>query len=91
MCRNFPKRDELLFSTDKGCKYKPYKCTVIVFYGKYELSFFIFRMYRIVVMKKHIMYILLWGNTQKEYKQHKATDYLDYLLSQIIILVCYYL
>ena len=85
MYRKLSEYKKLLVCAYKRGKNKAHERTVDVLASDNDLSRLINRVYRIMVVKKHIVDVLFGGNTHKEHNQHKAANDLDYLLSHLFL------
>ena len=74
-CGRLCKGLKLFFGCEERSKFKTEKGAVIVFDSDYDLSLFIDRVYRIMVMMYDVVYILLGHHAGKEYEQHQSADY----------------
>jgi hypothetical protein len=82
VCRYFFEGKELFFSGYKWSKYKTEKGAVNMLLRNYDLTFLINRVNGIVVVVKRIVQILRGRYSNKEYREHYPTNYLNGLLSQ---------
>lgn len=85
ICCMYPdvfKQKELLVCSYIGSKDKTQKCTVNMLLRYYDLSFFINRVDRIMVMVQRIVQILCRRYSDKEYREHHPTNYFYSLLPQ---------